>query len=187
AAPCASTCPGDPIQHPLQLYPSRKVGTIHLMPERAEWLRALPSVDRVLHAPAASEALARFHRSYVIAAIRSVLDDLRRRLGGDPLAAPPSAEEVMTAALARMTAAQPLALRRVVNASGVVLHTNLGRAVLAAEAVAAVEDAAANAVNLEYDLERGDRGDRDALINEDLCALTGAEDATVVNNNAAAV
>ncbi len=93
----------------------------------------------------------------------------------------------MRAAVARMEAQQPLSMRPVVNATGVVLHTNLGRALLAQQAVAAVTEAATNAVNLEFDLERGERGERDAHVAEDLCALTGAEAATVVNNNAAAV
>lgn len=150
-------------------------------------LRALPSVDRVLNTAAAAAALAHFQRGYVTEAVRAVLDAARQRLVADATAASPSADEVMAAALSHMAAAQPLPLRPVINATGVVLHTNLGRALLAPQAVEAVTQVAAQAANLEYDLAGGARGDRDDLVSGDLCALTGAEAATVVNNNAAAV
>jgi len=157
------------------------------MANQAELLRAIPSVDRVLSCAAAGPVLVRFQRGYVLESVRSVLDELRRQLTTQARATTPSPEEVMALAVARMEAQQPLPLRALVNATGVVLHTNLGRALLAPEAVEAVVRVAAHAANLEYDLGRGDRGDRDDLIADDLCALTGAEAATVVNNNAAAV
>ncbi len=157
------------------------------MAERADRLRAIPSVDRVLSTAAAVAALARFQRGYVADSIRAVLDDVRRRLSTDGTCSTPSADAIMAEVVARMEAQKPLALRPVVNATGVVLHTNLGRALLADDALQAIAQVAAHASNLEYDLERGERGDRDALVTEDLCALTGAEAATVVNNNAAAV
>ncbi len=146
-------------------------------------LRQLPSVDRVLQTAAAGQALAEFRRAYVVDAIRAVLDDVRADKG----VVIPTAEAVMAAARARMDGARELPVRSVVNATGVVLHTNLGRALLAPDAIDAVVRAARDPVNLEYDLEGGGRGDRDDLVSADLCALTGAAAATVVNNNAAAV
>ena len=157
------------------------------MADRGARLRGLPAVDRVLHTEAAQELLQRYRRTYVTEAIRAVLDDMRRQLATNGSAAAPSPEVIIAAAAARMAAQAALPIRRVINATGVVLHTNLGRAVLADEAVQAAAAAAAHAVNLEYDVARGDRGDRDDLVSGDLCALTGAEAVTVVNNNAAAV
>jgi L-seryl-tRNA(Ser) seleniumtransferase len=118
----------------------------------------------------------------VAAIVRAVLDEVRR--DGTPV---PADDELITRVAARLAAAASPRLARVVNATGVVLHTNLGRAPLAEEACAALLAAARGAVNLELDLTTGRRGDRDALVRDDLCALTGAEDALVVNNNAAAV
>jgi L-seryl-tRNA(Ser) seleniumtransferase len=169
------------------LYRCQKRGTIAIVTGQTEQRRAIPSVDRVLNTETARAAFGRFERGYLTAAVRAVLDEVRERLVAGSADIPPSPEEVMAEALARMEAAQPLSMRPVVNATGVVLHTNLGRALLAEEAVQAAAQAARHAVNLEYDLDRGERGERDSHVEADLCALTGAEAATVVNNNAAAV
>jgi len=139
--------------------------------------RALPSVDRVLGTAGGAVALARFQRAYVTETVRAELAQVRQRMLADKAAAAPDADGVMAAATARMHAAQTPSLRPLVNATGVVLHTNLGRAL----------QAAAQPVNLEYDLDSGARGERDTVVCADLCALTGAAAATVVNNNAAAV
>jgi L-seryl-tRNA(Ser) seleniumtransferase len=114
--------------------------------------------------------------------VRAVLDEVRR----DGTAVPAEGELIARVA-ARLAADAAPRLVRVVNATGVVLHTNLGRAPLAEEVCTALLAAARGAVNLELDLATGRRGERDALVRDDLCALTGAEDALVVNNNAAAV
>jgi L-seryl-tRNA(Ser) seleniumtransferase len=176
-----------PVRVRAELYQLGKRGTIARMANRADLLRAIPSVDRVLSCATAGPVLARFQRGYLTECVRTLLEEVRQQLTADTRHAAPSPEEVIALALARMDAQQQLPIRPVINATGVVLHTNLGRALLAPEAVDAVLRAASHATNLEYDITNGQRGDRDDLISEDLCALTGAEAATVVNNNAAAV
>jgi L-seryl-tRNA(Ser) seleniumtransferase len=147
--------------------------------------RAIPSVSSLLATEAGVALLGRYRRARVVESLRAELDAIRRALDAEP--AVPSADEVLARAAARLEAARAPRQVRVVNATGVGLHTNLGRAPLAEEAVAALASAARGATNLELDLETGARGDRDALVAEDLRALTGAEASLVVNNNAAAV
>ena len=147
-------------------------------------MRAIPSVDRLLAAPGAVPLLAAHRRERVVAAVRAVLEAWRGRLGrGEPL---PEVTVLLEQVALALAPAGPT-LRRVINATGIGLHTNLGRAVLADRAIAALVEAASGAVALEFDLANGRRGDRDALLAEDLCALTGAEAGLVVNNNAGAV
>ncbi|HMC55692.1 MAG TPA: L-seryl-tRNA(Sec) selenium transferase [Gemmatimonadaceae bacterium] len=143
--------------------------------------RKLPSVSALLERDAVRALLERAPRSVVVDAIRSVID--AARIAGD--ASDESHwDAAITSALAR---AQQPSLRRVINATGVVLHTNLGRAPLAAAAVDAIRRIATGYTNLEYDLDRGARGSRYAHCVALLRELTGAEDAVVVNNNAAAL
>ncbi len=152
-------------------------------------LAAIPSVDRVLNMDATRMLIDEYGRTPVLAATRAMLTELRdhatraHTLPPDALVEP-ALHSRLQAALAQ--AARP-ALRPVFNLTGTVLHTNLGRAPLPDVAVAAVIDAMTQPCNLEYDLDDGSRGDRDSLIEPLLCELTGAEAATVVNNNAAAV
>ena len=143
--------------------------------------RRLPSVDEVLRSPAGAAAAARFGRAAVVDAVRATLADARA--GGGML----DAQATVAGSLARLEASARPNLRPVFNLTGTVLHTNLGRALIAEEAIEAAVTAMRNAVALEFDLGGGKRGERDDHLRGLLCELTGAEDATVVNNNAAAV
>lgn len=146
-------------------------------------LSVLPSVDRLLEDPALAGAAAEYGRAEALAGARQALADARRALGaGGAL----DLSLLGPAAAAHVAARGRPSLRRVFNLTGVVLHTNLGRAPLPQEAIAAIAEAAGNC-NLEYDLETGRRGDRDSHVEALLTELTGAEAALVVNNNAAAV
>jgi L-seryl-tRNA(Ser) seleniumtransferase len=148
--------------------------------------RDLPSVDLVLKTDVASALHKRFGRAALTDAIRAELAEARAALHAGA-GTTPAAEEIAMRTTARLEAADVSSLRPVFNLTGTVLHTNLGRAVLAETAVQAAVTAMRQAVTLEFDLATGKRGERDDHVRELLCALSGAEDATVVNNNAAAV
>jgi L-seryl-tRNA(Ser) seleniumtransferase len=168
---------------------ARKLKRTATAGERPAALRNLPSVEACLNAAAHDAALMPLSHEYLKTLIRRVLTELRGE--PDALAAALAAGEPLVEEILRRlrlaAAAEDEQMQSVVNATGVVLHTNLGRALLAESAIAAMVRAARTPVNLEYDLERGDRGDRDDVVQKALCALTGAEAATVVNNNAAAL
>lgn len=148
----------------------------------------IPALDRLLNAPGLAVALETHGRTQVVAALRRHLDALRQRaLAGELPRADLAEVTVASAVSAALAAAAAPRLRAVYNLTGTVLHTNLGRALLPDAAVDSVLRALRSPANLEFDLDTGGRGDRDDLIDELLCELTGAEAATVVNNNAAAV
>ena len=155
-------------------------------------LRSLPSVDRVLNAPELAGLVGRYGMEACKLALRDELAGLRGALrdGDEEVAAMVAAADfpasLRAAVRRKVEAGFSASLKPVFNLSGTVVHTNLGRSALPAEAVAAAA-AAAGACNLEYDLEAGRRGERDRHVEATLCELTGAEAATVVNNNAAAV
>jgi len=144
--------------------------------------RAIPSIERLVRTPPGAALLGRWRREHVLETMRTVLHEVRAN--GEDV---PDADELVRRTGVRLERAAVPRLAPVVNATGVVLHTNLGRALLADDAVAAVVAAARHPVNLELDLLTGRRGERDELVADDLRALTGAEAALVVNNNAAAV
>lgn len=148
--------------------------------------RDIPSVDEVLKTETALDAIDRFGRPVVVAAIRTALDSLRSRWSDDDKATGTVAD-VAADALAQVESDMRANVRPVFNLTGTILHTNLGRAILAEQAQDAAVTAMRQAIALEFDLESGKRGERDSLIRTILCELTGAEDATLVNNNAAAI
>lgn len=154
-------------------------------------LRQLPSVDELLQEPLIREMVQTLPRWAVVDAIREILERWRRNIAtGQSESAradlPSRAALVAEAQRIALRLHRP-ALRHLINATGVVIHTNLGRAPLAEVGIERVVEVARGYSNLEYDLERGDRGSRQGHVEWLLCRLTGAEAALAVNNNAAAV
>jgi L-seryl-tRNA(Ser) seleniumtransferase len=145
----------------------------------------IPSIDRLLRAPGTAVLLERFGRAATLAALRAEAAAARAALRAG--AAPPGAAALIDAAADRLARDFAPSLRRVINLTGTVLHTNLGRAPLPEAAIAAAAEAMRHPTTLEFDLATGRRGERDDHVRDLLRGLTGAEDATVVNNNAAAV
>jgi L-seryl-tRNA(Ser) seleniumtransferase len=145
-------------------------------------LRKLPSVDEVLRTSAGGKAIEHFGRSATVGAVREALADARKG-GGVSV----GAEHFASTATEKLSVQAQSSLRPVFNLTGTVLHTNLGRALLAEQAVEAAVAAMRSAVALEFDVGGGHRGERDDHVRDLLRELTGAEDATVVNNNAASI
>jgi L-seryl-tRNA(Ser) seleniumtransferase len=156
-------------------------------------LRALPSVDELLGRPRMAALVQKSGRKLVTSAIRTVLSDARKQISTRALGADGGTvdakndDDLESLVVSEVETILAPSLRRVINATGVVLHTNLGRAPLARQAVARIVATAPLYNNLEYDLARGERGKRDAHTSRLLAELCGTEAAIVVNNNAAAV
>ena len=153
-------------------------------------LSQIPAVDSLLEHPATQEMLQKYSRSFVTNAIRECLDGIRAtlRTGEDKGTTLDLTPEGIVQSVEKLIGSKrEPSLKRLINATGVLLHTNIGRALLADEAVEAIRMAAETPCNLELELESGKRGHRDVHVEDLLCRLTGAEAATVVNNNAAAV
>jgi L-seryl-tRNA(Ser) seleniumtransferase len=150
-----------------------------------EDLRKLPSVDRLLQEEEVAALAERWGHELAVGAVRETLDATRQAIRAGEAA--PDVAALAAAIRARLAACLRPSLRPAVNAAGVIIHTNLGRAPLSAEARTAMDAVAVGYSNLEYDLAAGKRGSRYVHAEELLCRLTGAEAALVVNNNAAAV
>src|SRR5688572_1994373 len=148
--------------------------------------RAIPSVDRLLRLAAVDSLVVEHGRTLVVETIRAVLDEQRALLshGGAPLA---DEDALVQACAKRLRAILRPSRKPLFNLTGTVLHTNLRRALFPPAAAAAVVAAMPRAVNLEFDVADGARGERDTHVEAWLTRLTGADSATVVNNNAAAV
>ncbi|HEY5506059.1 MAG TPA: L-seryl-tRNA(Sec) selenium transferase, partial [Coriobacteriia bacterium] len=149
-------------------------------------LRALPKTDELLKRGDLATLAATLPRAVVTDAVREAIEAVRARvLAGDGAAF--TDDGIAADAIARARARMVPSLRPVINATGIIVHTNLGRSRLADEALRAVTDVAASYSTLEYDVESGERGSRHAHVERLICDLTGAQAAMAVNNNAAAV
>lgn len=155
-------------------------------PSRTDLLRALPQVEEMLQLPEVSSLTSLLPRSLLADCVRDAIDDVRQAvLGGTCTQVDP--QRVADSVRARALRTARPSLRRVVNATGIVVHTNLGRSPLADEAVQAVHEVARGYSTLEYDTDAMARGSRHDHVERLICTLTGAEAALAVNNNAAAV
>jgi L-seryl-tRNA(Ser) seleniumtransferase len=150
-------------------------------------LRRLPSVDALLRTVTATAIIGRYGRELVVTAIRQVLEETRVNQSSHTDNTIPSADDLLEQATVLIEGWLTPTLRSVINATGVILHTNLGRAPLSNAAQKALMEAAENYTTLEFDLSTGNRGSRSMHAGELLCRLTGAGAALVVNNNAAAL
>ena len=152
-----------------------------------DMLRRIPKVDRVLEWPEIAALLKAYPRSAVLAAVRNTLGDLRGQVRTGQRDLLPDPNDMVALIMSELFRRSSSSLRPVINGSGVVVHTNLGRSPLADEAEDAIRAVASGYSNLEYNLESGERGSRYSHVESLICELTGAEAALVVNNNVAAV
>jgi L-seryl-tRNA(Ser) seleniumtransferase len=150
-------------------------------------LRKLPQVQRLLEMPDVNSLCAQFGRTAVTNALRDTLEELRDQIGAGLLTSVPDAQTLVARSGDRLAVRRRRGLRRMINATGIVLHTNLGRAPLAPEAIAAITEVSAGYCNLEFDLATGRRGSRTQALESLLRELTGAEASLAVNNGAAAI
>jgi L-seryl-tRNA(Ser) seleniumtransferase len=151
-------------------------------------LHRIPSVERVKQMAGVAELLRDLSDEFVTGVVREVLEEVRAgQRNKATREEAPHLEDIERAVVSRVQERLAPPVRRVINGTGIVIHTNLGRSLMGTRVAAAAAEAAGSYCNLEFDLQSGERGHRDSLIESLLCSLTGAEAATVVNNNAAAV
>lgn len=148
-------------------------------------LRSLPSIEQIISSPTLASAIEAFGRTSVTKGARDIVDEVRSKLR-ESLEVDTSLDHISAMVNDLLQSRAIPSLRHSINAAGIILHTGLGRAMLAESAVEAVENAIRGYSNLAVDLETGQRGSRDSHVSSLICELTGAEAATVVNNNAAA-
>jgi len=150
-------------------------------------LRKLPGVDRILEITKENGGYNGVPKSVLVNAIRSVIEELRSDIIKNVASSSAETQLILAQVKRKVEEAMQPNLRRMVNGTGVVVHTNLGRSLLPEEAVAGIMEIAANYSNLEFDISKGKRGLRYSCIEDILCQISGAEAGMVVNNNAAAV
>ncbi|KPU44146.1 L-seryl-tRNA(Sec) selenium transferase [Oxobacter pfennigii] len=159
--------------------------------DKKELLRIIPKVDELLNNKKIDELKELFPRTLIVEGIREALDKIRERILNTPeneiLELYINPDSIADDVANRVSKLNKRHLRRVINAAGVIIHTNLGRSILCDEALDAVLDAAGNYCNLEYDTAKGIRGSRYSHLDEIIKRITGAESSIAVNNNAAAV
>lgn len=158
--------------------------------EKRDLFQRIPSVDRLLNNPVVADLLLHYPRRVVLKAVHQALEEIRNAIkSGDSFREP---SDISVEAIARRVCEQAAflnqpSLKHLVNATGIVVHTNLGRSILAERVLARFRSVAGGYSNLEYDLQKGERGSRYSHVEGILREITGAEAGTVVNNNAAAV
>jgi L-seryl-tRNA(Ser) seleniumtransferase len=156
--------------------------------EKKDLFQKIPSVDRLLNSPFLSEILPNYPRSLVLKAVHQVLEGIRSAIkSGHGFEEPLGLDRVSHLVTEKLAILNQPSLKPLINATGVVVHTNLGRSILPERVLAKFKPLAGGYSNLEYDLQRGERGSRYSHVEGILKELTGAEAGTVVNNNAAAV
>ena len=150
-------------------------------------LRQIPKVDELMKQPLLLSLCESVPSQTVTQAVRQVLEDLRKDILSGKIEEMPSVEALCAGIVSDASRQAEPSLKKVINATGIILHTNLGRACISARAAAAAQEVAQSYSTLEYNLQAGRRGTRYSHVESLLCKLTGAESALVVNNNAAAV